>query len=126
MTVLTEKVKIFTIGKQIFANIEIGPTAKEEMDSAFCNASCFGTSSPNTKVKYDNTIVITTTEIVFKISNEIGTPTSYNKFANGSAKKSAANALDKKPANVIHICMVLRKRDRKSTRLNSSHVKISY
>ena len=52
--------------------------------------------------------VITQTQIVFKIFSGIVTPSPINQFTHTGTKFSEANALPKKPANVMATCMVER------------------
>ena len=79
----------------------ITPTIRYAILSALARPIFFGTSSPNTKVKYDSTQVINTTKIVVSVSSDIKSITII--LANSCAKLSAAKALAKKPDKVIAI-----------------------
>ena len=69
--------------------------------SDFFMAILFGTNSPNTNVKYDKTRVMHITAIASNVERGIFTPIPNIHSTNGSEKLSAANALPKKPDNVI-------------------------
>ena len=81
------------------------PTVEKAIFSGFFIPILFGTNSPNTSEKYESIIVIITIDIVFQTDIPIGI-NSFNIGASSLANASAANALYKKPASVIPICIV--------------------
>ncbi len=85
-----------------------GFTTENAIPSAFFMATRFGTSSPNTSVKYDRIIVITVTVETLRTDSESGILNPLRMPTRGSAKDSAAKALARKPASVIPIWMVAR------------------
>ncbi len=73
--------------------------------SLYFIAYLFGTSSPKTRVMKDSVIVIRIMDTVLIAPS--GMPIlPLNPFTIRSAKESAANALDKNPANVTPTCIV--------------------
>jgi len=88
-------------------------------------ATLFGTSSPNTRVKYDNISVITMTEIVFNVEAGMLRPVSMRKSVSLLAKLSAAKALPKNPARVIPTWIIDRNCDGCSVSLLSFMARLS-
>ena len=93
----------------IDTNRKIPESFKDKLSARFM-AIRLGTNSPKTILKYDKINVINITHTELRTLRGTGTPAPTNASTNGSAKLSAANALPKKPANVIATCMVDKKR----------------
>ena len=105
-TIFVEKVKNLTNGDITIEIALITPIDPYAIFSLYFIAIRFGTSSPKINVKYDKIIVIIIIATLFHAPKLIAGIQLYRIGDNSPANLSAANALDKNPANVIPICIV--------------------
>ena len=77
------------------------PDTPSAICSDFFMAMRLGTSSPNMRVKYESTRVMTTTAMFCRVWRGIVTPRDIIHSTRGVEKLSAANALPKKPDRVM-------------------------
>ena len=109
-TRLVLTVSSHTMGLNAADMNDITPLNARAMLSAFFMARRLGTSSPKTRVKKLSISVITTTLMLLRRCAFMFTPVDCTASTSLPAKLSAANALPKKPASVIDICIVAKKR----------------
>ena len=92
-------------GRNTVATLVTAPTVKRATASVFFMAMRLGTSSPSTRLKYESTMVMSTTMIVLSV--EVGMAvkplSTVSQCTSGSEKLSAAKAEDRKPASVMAI-----------------------
>ena len=107
-TPFVDTVSSHTTGAKSFEIKPISPDIPSASFSGFFMAMRFGTSSPNTRVKYDSTRVMNMTARVSSVERGMVTPRPTSQFTIPSEKLSAAKALPRKPDSVMATCMVAR------------------